>query len=236
MNDYEIDELLRDEDENGEMQIGSTRHYGGFEPVTLQEVDNEGDADENGEMEIGSTREYGVCEPMTLQEIDNEGNQFPNCFLIFLNLTYISVSRVDQDLRRAPSPSTPPALLLLPPDPISALGAASSQTTSELARDRSPTFLKIFRVGRIEDAHQVLDEMLEITGIISQHNVWYGPIWTCSYSKTDILSAVWNNLRIRGGMMSHVYSRVYIYFAVQHKGMGSVINISSDGSVYNTQL
>ncbi|KAL4569141.1 hypothetical protein LXL04_024772 [Taraxacum kok-saghyz] len=42
MKDFEIDELLRDEDDNGEIQIGSTRHYGGFEPVTLQEIDNDG--------------------------------------------------------------------------------------------------------------------------------------------------------------------------------------------------
>ncbi|KAL4566585.1 hypothetical protein LXL04_030703 [Taraxacum kok-saghyz] len=66
-------ESSMDEDDNGEIQIGSTRHYGGFEPVTLQEIDNEGDAEENGEMEIGSTREYGGCEPLTLQENDDEG-------------------------------------------------------------------------------------------------------------------------------------------------------------------
>ncbi|KAL4576105.1 hypothetical protein LXL04_012194 [Taraxacum kok-saghyz] len=61
-----------------------------------------------------------------------ESRNQANGFLIFVNLTYISASRIDQDLRHAPSPSTPPALLLLPPDPISALGTASSQTTSEL--------------------------------------------------------------------------------------------------------
>ena len=32
----------RDADENGEMEIGSTRQYGGCEPMTMQEIDNEG--------------------------------------------------------------------------------------------------------------------------------------------------------------------------------------------------
>ncbi|KAL4570373.1 hypothetical protein LXL04_026025 [Taraxacum kok-saghyz] len=51
----------------------------------------------------------------------------------FDSISFISrPPAVNQDLRPAPSPSTPPALLLLPPDPISAFSAASSQSTSEL--------------------------------------------------------------------------------------------------------
>ncbi|KAL4554150.1 hypothetical protein LXL04_037305 [Taraxacum kok-saghyz] len=88
MNDFEIDELLRDEDSNGEMQMGSTRHYGGCEAVTLQENDNGWDGDENGEMEIGSRRQYGGCEPMTMQEIDNEGQTMHDIEIVKLQETW----------------------------------------------------------------------------------------------------------------------------------------------------